>query len=220
MQLSKDEHYIYDEKTLKSLRAFLSLLAEMPSREDVLFNEITSTEYIPIDVLEDLFDELVFGQFSTTNFIWQVGSQKLCGSIELKFCHPITGNWITKVGAAAIEKPRKVVQIAEGETKVFDLELGVPALLSFCTISAIRKVGRILGRSLNRDVVNLAMDESKAKSTELAAALKEVDSFGSFKELQDTKVLMIEKYTPILSPEELGQLNKVILDKIMVWVSE
>jgi len=219
MQLAKDELYIYDKDKLGALREFLELTSSEPNRKDILLNEVTETQYIPIDVLEDLFDELTFGQFGTRNFQYSVGNSKVLGSIELFYIHPITGIEITKVGAAACEIQRKILNTADGP-KTFDVELALPALLSFCTISAIRKVGRKLGRSLNRDIVNLATTSKDGKPTQLQKALDEIESFSSLKELQDGKGAVVEKYQEQLSLNEMTSLNKVIHDKIVKWVSE
>jgi len=219
MQLKNDDLYIYDKSQLEALRKFLKLLAEEPSRKEVLLNEVTETQYIPIDVLEDIFDELTFGQFGTRNFQYQVGNSKVCGSVELFYTHPITGKELSKIGAAACEIPRKILNTAEGP-KTFDLELAIPALLSFCTISAIRKVGRRLGRSLNRDIINLAMSSEQGEATELKKALDEIAAFSSFKELQDGKQAVVEKYMEKITLAELTTLNKVIQEKIVEWASE
>lgn len=219
MQLKDNEHYVYDESKLIALRQFLKLISEDPKRKDILLNEVTETEYIPIDILEDLFDELTFGQFGTQNFTYTVGTSKIVGSVELFYFHPITGNRITKVGAAACEIQRKILPTADGP-KTFDVELALPALLSFCTISAIRKVGRRLGRSLNREIVNLATKMENGQKTELGKALEEIESFSSLKELQDGKGAVVGKYVDKISLGDMTTLNKVIHDKIVKWVSE
>ena len=123
--------YFYSEAMLKALNDFVDLLALMPVDKNILRNLVTETNYIPIDIIVNLFDRLVLGQFSVKNFVWIVGKNKICGTVEIEYYHPITGHLLTKTGAAAIEIPHKTMVVGEGKEPVtLTMELGVPALLS------------------------------------------------------------------------------------------
>ena len=210
------EGYFYSEDTLQALNDFIGLLAKMPDDKDILRNPVTETDYIPIDVIENLFDRLVLGQYSTQNFKWVIGKNKVCGTIELEYYHPITGYLLRRVGGSAIEIPHKTMVVGEGKEPVtFTMELAVPALLSLCTVSAIRKVGTALGRSLNRPILDMALKEQIMESTKMKEAVRALESISSLKELQETRESLVEKYQPILEKQEFTMFHQMITEKLM-----
>lgn len=208
----KDYHY--SEEMIVKLQAFMKQLEELPKRQDVLLNILTNTEYIPIDIIEASFDRLVLGQYSFKNFKYQVGTGKEIGSIELEFYHPITGNLLTRTGAAAVAIENKQFQISEGNVKVFSFEMCHPALKSMCKVSAIREIGVSFGRSLNREIVDFVLGDKIAKSTDLQLAMDELNAMNSANEVQDSKQDLIEKYSAKLSPQEVGVLNQAVVNKL------
>lgn len=214
-----DFKYHYSNDVICELRVFMSHLEQLPKREDVLLNVLTNSEYIPIDVIEASFDRLVLGQYSFKNFKWQTSNEKEIGSIELEFYHPITGNLLTRTGAAAISIEQKQMQVSEGNVKVFSYELCHPALKSICKVSAIREIGVLFGRSLNREIVDMALSEKIAESTDFQQAINEVNSVSSYQELQDMKQDLIQKYATILNPQEISLLNKSITDKLVKLIT-
>lgn len=213
-------NYFYTPEVLERLEAFMEYLSQLPDEKEILRNIVTETDYIPIDIIEAKFDRLVLGQYSFKNFKWQIGQHKEVGSIELEFCHPITSNWLTRTGACAIEIENKQVPVGEGKIKTFSVELSHPACLSLCKVSAIRQVGVLFGRSLNRDIVDMQMSDKIAKSTELQKALDELFSMSSIDEIQKSKLGLIEKYKTLLNDNEMTVLNNSITNTLMDKIRE
>ena len=213
------KNYFYTEPVLKALNDFVELMALMPKDKDILRNPVSETDYIPIDIIVNLFDRLVLGQYSILNFKWTVGKEKICGTVELEYYHPITGNKLTKTGAAAIQIPYKTMVVGQDKPPVtFTMELGLPAVLSLCTVSAIRKVGTALGRSLNRDVLDMALQEQIMESTKMKGAVQELEAMSSLKELQESKDSLVEKYRTILEKQEFTLFNSMITEKLIGWI--
>lgn len=212
----KPEDTCYNDEVYEALKNLMVELEKEPDRKEILMNEVTQTNYIPIDILEGMLDKFTLGQYSIKNFEWRYTATKVAGSVELEYYHPITGNLLTRTGAAAILVDRKVVATGKDTTVTLDIELAQPALLSFCTISAIRKIGRSFGRSLNREIVDMV--DEKNCSSELQLAINELNSMSSLKEIQDTKEGLIEKYTPLLNEKEMAKLNDLVTKKIIEWL--
>lgn len=199
-------------------QALIDLMAELdkePEEKEVLMNEVTQNSYIPIDILEGMLDRFTLGQYSFKNFKYTYTATKVLGSIELEFQHPITGNWLTRTGAAAILVDKKVIQKGKDSTVTLDVELAQPAILSLCSVSAIRKVGRCFGRSLNRDIVDLATDNTTGNSADLQLAINELNSMSTIQEINSSKESLIEKYTPILQQKELARLSDIITKRVI-----
>lgn len=203
----------YTPEVYEALKNLMVELDKEPDRKEVLMNEVTQTTYIPIDILEGMLDKWTMGQYSIKNFEYKYGVFKVTGSVELEYYHPITGNLLTRTGAAAVLIDKKVLATGKDTTVTLDVELAQPALLSMCTISAIRKIGRCFGRSLNREIVDIL--DNQNNSSEFQLAINELNSMSSLKEIQDSKEGLIEKYTPLLSEKELSALNGIITQKII-----
>lgn len=203
------------EDKKKELKEFIATLAQLPEESEVLLNVITQNEYLPIDIIENKFDRFFLGQYSFMNFQYQILSNKILGTIELNYLHPITGFWLTRTGVASIEIERKIVDVGNGNTKTFSLELSLPAVKSLAKVNAFREVGNLFGRSLNREVVDLALTENVAKSTELQKAMTEVEKIETLEEIQAKKMDLIDKYASILSEQDMRQLNTAITNRLM-----
>lgn len=207
------EDCFYSEETYEALKNLMFELDKEPDRKEVLMNEVTQTSFIPIDILEGMLDKWTMGQYSIKNFEYKYGATKVTGSVELEYYHPITGNLLTRTGAAAVLIEKKVLSTGKDTTVTLDVELAQPALLSMCTISAIRKIGRCFGRSLNREIVDIL--DNQNNSTEFQNAISELNSMSSIKEINDSKVGLIEKYSTILTEREIAVLSDTITKKVI-----
>lgn len=109
--------------------------------------------YLPVSYVETTLDEMFFGQWSTCDFVFQQIANEIVGSITLKVLHPVTGIWIERSGAAAVQimqdKDASIDSILQTKKKNA-LETGFPKLKAMCLKNAALSIGRNLGRDLSR----------------------------------------------------------------------
>ena len=113
--------------------------------------------YLPISHLETLLDKYFFGHWSITNFQYQQVTNEIIGSLELIVIHPVTGEKITRIGAAS------VVIMQKADTELIDfannkiknaLIMGFPKLKAECFKNAVQSLGKLFGRDLNRKIID------------------------------------------------------------------
>jgi len=103
--------------------------------------------YISISDVEMDMDKVFFGQWSCR----MVGQPQILGnsvvvSVEVEFLHPVSGNWLVRVGTGA----QDVQTDANGRAKAKALIKAVPAAKSTAFKNACKSIGKLFGRDLNR----------------------------------------------------------------------
>lgn len=145
-----------------SLERFLTKLSKLPDLNVLKKTPDNKAFYLPIDHVETSLDELFFGLWETTNFKYQVISNEVTASIELRFFHPIAKTWITRSGAASIsimvdkapeglagqERNRWALDVSNKKPNALDM--GLPKLKADCIKNACQSLGNIFGRNINR----------------------------------------------------------------------
>ncbi len=140
------------DKPFVAMQAFTALLNLKPKPSDISIRN--GHKYIPIGILEARLDQFFFGDWETTNFTYQREFNEMIGSIELICTNPITGKEMRRTGAASIQ----IMQDAKTKVNQFNdhkkpnaLEAGFPKLKAECFTNAVKGLGNIFGRNLNRD---------------------------------------------------------------------
>lgn len=185
------------DKELKSqLQQFQKYLNKEPNKADVRVNDkANNTLYLPISFLEMKMDELFFGLWGLSDFRHSVIGNELVGSIVLWYIHPITGQRIERVGAAATMIRCKQGQPFDANGKIANaLEMDMPHLKADCIRNACATLGKIFGRDLNRkhkaefkgvlpESVGTEQHAQKALSSEAQKISEELKGISSIDEM-------------------------------------
>lgn len=127
---------------------FNSLLNKKPKPGRVKTNQYANNaKYIPVSDVEMDMDKLFFGQWSSE----MVGQPQILGNsvvvtLEVTFLHPVTGNWLKRVGTGA----QDVQTDSSGRAKSKALIKAVPSAKSIAFKNACKSIGKLFGRDLNR----------------------------------------------------------------------
>ncbi len=141
---------------LKSnVKNFIEELNQLPTQE--MGNVRDNNPYIVISHIEMCLDELFLGHWNTINFEYQQVANEIIGSIQLEILHPVTGVWLKRVGAGAVQiqqdKRASISSILDTKKKNA-LEKGFPKLKAMCLKNAANSIGKIFGRDLGRKQVS------------------------------------------------------------------
>ena len=202
----------YNEKQemLLRLQDFQKKLNREPNANEVKPTPDGKAKSLAISFVEMTLDELFFGQWDTQNFKWQAIANEVQGSLELVVVHPVTGKFITRVGAASViitvdkvpdsikdnQQERNRWALDPSNKKPNALDLSFPKLKSECLKNAAQSLGKVFGRDLNR-----------RESDQYNAPMKEI-SKGAFdalvKRLEsgDSKALILAEANFILTEEQ------------------
>ncbi len=143
---------------------FTQKLNASPNGESVDKTPDGRASTILISHIEMLLDEYFFGLWETENFKWNVISNEIVGSIDLKIYHPSAMMPLKRVGAAAIQIMVDKVpdEIKDNPTKKNEwalnvsnkksnaLDMSFPKLKAECLKNAANSLGQLFGRDLNR----------------------------------------------------------------------
>ncbi len=140
------------KEELKRLQDFQALLNREPNGSEVQTNEsANNTKYLPISFLEMTMDEVFFGLWGLCDFQYQVIGNEIAGKITLWYIHPINGEKIERIGAAATMIRCKKGQPFDANGKIANaLEMDMPHLKADCIRNACATLGKLFGRDLNR----------------------------------------------------------------------
>ena len=110
-------------------------------------------EYIPIEQIEADLDSIFNGQWEYYDFTYQAIGNEITGSLTLRFFHPVSKQWLRRVGAGAVQvRFKKDTDILDIRNKITTaLQMDLPHLKSECLKNAVQSIGRIFGRNLRRE---------------------------------------------------------------------
>lgn len=157
-------NYPLDQSVMEALQKFTQRLNTEPPMESIEPTPDRKAQTVVISHIEMTLDELFFGQWSTMNFTWSQISNEVQGSLELRCIHPVSGNVISRVGAASIvimvdkvpdeikddPRARNIWAISNENKKPNALDLAFPKLKAECLKNAAQSLGKIFGRDMNR----------------------------------------------------------------------
>jgi len=150
-QLEESQAAINERRA--KVQNFLKTLNKPVTPGQIKVNKFANdSKYIPISFIETRLDQYFFGLWETVNFRTQVIVNEVVGSIDLRVKHPVTGDWITRTGAAGVPIQMKsgsgVTQVGE---KIHNtLVKDYPHLKAMCVLNAVKSLGKMFGRDLNR----------------------------------------------------------------------
>jgi len=133
---------------------FLVRLNKPVSEKEVKINAFAkNAKYIPISYIEMKLDKFFFGLWETVNFRHEVIVNELVGTIELRVKHPVTGEWLTRTGAAGVPiQMEKGSGVNDVQRKIHNtLVKDYPHLKAMCILNAAKSLGKLFGRDLNRE---------------------------------------------------------------------
>lgn len=144
---------INSEKELEiRSEGFLKMLYQQPPQNMIQHRQ--NYRYVPISYIESTLDRLFLGRWKTDNFQWSSQVNEMVGSIDLHVFNPVTKDWITRTGTAAIairqKRDSKVDDFIQTKLKNA-LEQDFPHLKADCIKNAAGSLGVVFGRDLNRD---------------------------------------------------------------------
>ncbi len=175
----------HDAKLIKEFRlrcqAFAEQMNMLPPDSSITQTLDGQALTIAISHVQTTLDEYFFGLWETKNFRWQFHGNKVTGCLDLVVTNPVTGMPITRQGAAAVKiMPDAVLDLMNVSTdpkkeEDDELELGFPALISLCTKSAAKSLGKRFGRDLNRAITDNFQPLLKASpNAEVTKELKDL----------------------------------------------
>lgn len=139
------------------LEKFMLLLNDAPDK--AVIQRRNNFDYLPISILENALDEVFLGRWQTVDFKWQQIANEIVASMTLRVYNPISGEWIDRIGAGAVQirmvskdsqgNKTNIVDIAEYKIKD-TLGMDFPHLKSECFKNACKSLGALMGRNLNR----------------------------------------------------------------------
>lgn len=172
---------------------------------------------LPISFVEMTLDELFFGLWQTTDFHWSAIANEVQGSITLVLTHPVTGQQISRIGAASIiitvdsltkeerdamsKQERNLHALNPENKKPNALDLGFPKLKAECLKNAAQSLGKVFGRDINRKKVDSFKPKLKAMPDDvLEAAIKRVEG-------GDLTVIPLAEANSIMTEEQKALLR-------------
>ncbi len=121
---------------------------------------------LPISFVEMTLDEVFMGLWGTRDFRWSAITNEVQGTLELYYTHPVTGQEVTRIGAASIvitvdsisqeerdkmsKQARNLYALNPENKKPNALDLGFPKLKAECLKNAAQSIGKLFGRDINR----------------------------------------------------------------------
>jgi hypothetical protein len=172
------------ERLRLRLQNFSKLLSMSPPTAAIDSTPDGNAKTILISHIEMQLDELYFGLWETANFKWSVIANEVVGSLELVVVHPVTGQKITRTGAACVQitvdkvpediksdpKKRNEWALDPSNKKSNALDLTFPKLKAECLKNAAQSLGPCFGRDLNRKPGKVATYRPRQKERAGAAA--------------------------------------------------
>jgi hypothetical protein len=142
----------YGSDKLPAIENFQRMLNQYPPKVEVRINKLANnSEYLPINVVERVLDEMYSGLWEVVNFRTQVIANEIVGSLELRVYHPTAKVWLTRTGAAAVMIQIKRDAALAVENKIVNtLSKDYPHLKAECLKNAAKSLGVRFGRNLNR----------------------------------------------------------------------
>jgi len=202
---SMEEIEIVDNSIRNKAQNFLKILHKAPDAKNIKANKAANnSKYLPISFLEMKLDEMFFGIWQTKNFTYQTIANELVGSIELQFFHPVIKEWLSRIGAGAVQIQLKSKEkggsgdITNIKDKYINtLTKDFPHLKAECFRNACISIGKSFGRDLNRefeDQYDPLLKPPKESDIEIAIknVINELDKYDG-KDKDELKRLCAEK---------------------------
>lgn len=137
---------------------------------DVKMAEDGSYRFVPISAIENSLDEIFSAHWSWDfqREFWGRGYATGKGVLSVR--HPVSGDWISRSGTAAVALSGNIA-------------MDYPKLESATILSAAKKIGKAFGRDLNRDrddaelpVIPVEKDDIDDEFTKVTEALLEIEN--------------------------------------------
>ena len=120
--------------------------------------------YLPISYIQTKLDEIFgIGLWGFTEPKIMIVANEMVGTVELSFFHPVANTWVKRAGIASVMiRQNKGADITDISAKIKNsLEMDAPHLLTDCIKNAVKSLGKVFGRDLNREFVD-SYDSSTA----------------------------------------------------------
>jgi len=142
------------------LEQFLLRLNSEPDPSEIQINKAANnSQYKPVSFVQNDLDELFGGLWNYEIKDYQVIANEIVGTGVLEVFHPIAKMWIRRSGAAAVmiqqksEKNGGTGRISNIDDKIKNtLVKDFPHLETAILVSAAKKLGKLFGRDLNRQL--------------------------------------------------------------------
>lgn len=136
------------EDFTSQLQDFLNILNQSPDPQQVKVNQYANnSRYLPIEYLESQLD-LLFGGLWQLKHVGGVNfvGNSITANVELSIFHPVAKIWLSRAGSGAVQ-----VQLDQnGYAKPKSVEKAAGAALAMAEKNAIKKLGGVFGKYLNR----------------------------------------------------------------------
>lgn len=145
-QLSKSD--ISEEDKGSTLQV---LLNHNPPSEFVKTHPSTSTNYIPVEMVEMMMTK-VFGHWSVEIKDYKLIANSVCVTVRLHYKDPMTGESLFQDGAGASPLQTNKGAHATDFTalKNSSVQMALPSAESYAFKDAAEKIGKLFGKDLNR----------------------------------------------------------------------
>lgn len=131
------------------LQTFMAVLNQNPDPRQVKKNAFANnSDYLPIQYLESLMDEIFNGLWNLKHKGTQFAGNTVTCDVEIEAFFPTEGVWITRAGSGSA-----MVQI-DAQTGMFkqkSIEKAYGSALSMSFKNACKRFGNLFGRNLNRE---------------------------------------------------------------------
>ena len=159
----------FHKDNLEALQKFQQMLNATPDQLGIEKTPDGKAKTLVVSHVETTLDEMFFGHWRTENFKWERMANEVVGSLDLVVIHPITGYELRRTGAASIvimvdKVPSAIAAdpiqrnrwaLNADNKKPNALDLAFPKLKTECLKNAALSFGKLLGRDLNRNNVDM-----------------------------------------------------------------
>lgn len=139
---------------MEQLDELLTLLGAQPDKRFIKKNPYANqAEYLPIGYIEAKLDQIFRGLWSTEITHEGVAANGYTVSIKLSVYHPIANVWLARagIGASAFEVAKGASPIDFTQINAKGIEKIIPKAKTEAFKNAVKSLGNIFGRNLNRE---------------------------------------------------------------------
>jgi len=141
----------YVAEAASDLDRFTARINQTPAQSE-LRKDPKGFDYLPASFIQMEMDEIFLGLWSWEVKSIQVVANEILVHGDLKYFHPVSGQWITRSGVgAAIIRQVKDASITDIDKKIKDaITMDLPHAETDAFKNAAKKIGKRFGRDLNR----------------------------------------------------------------------
>lgn len=158
LRKQQQQFSVVPRELLNDVADFQKKLNSDPDKEDVEVNELLSREtktikFVPVGSIERMLDELFSGLYNIEIREVKIVANEIVIHARIQYYHPVAGVWLHRDGIGAVQiRWTRGIDITDMNGKLKNaLVADAPHAYAEAIKNAAKKIGKMFGRSLNRD---------------------------------------------------------------------